>query len=76
MMKIKLYYNTSWLSKGDYSKAEEAQIYEQTLKDLEADPRWFLEHLDEIPEYRVFWKSYQHGTATLPYKYVKKTKGL
>lgn len=72
-MKIILRKRNSWLS-NHYSKMEEEQIYEETLKDVMLNMRWYLDNIEKLPEYRVSWKNYRNMTATIPGKYVNKRK--
>ena len=72
-MKTRLYYNTSWLHEAGHTLDEQAKIYEDTLKDVADNPRFYLDRLEELAEYRVSWKNYSRKcTPTLPLKYVNR----
>jgi len=73
-MKVRLMAKSQNLSDADYTIEEQAKIYEETLKDVYNNPRWYLDSLDFLRSYRVSWKTYRGRVATLPHRYTKKYK--
>jgi hypothetical protein len=65
---------TSWLKLNGFTKEEEQICYEEQLKDIFNNPREYLDNLEYLPEYRVYWKNYNYKTATIPYKFINKTQ--
>lgn len=64
------------LSESDYSLKDEAEIYDRTLKDVYANPRYYLDNLEFMRSYRVSWDNYAllnkgRHSAVLPYSFVK-----
>jgi hypothetical protein len=74
MIKIQINKNNSWLCEAGYEKEEEIKIYDDNLKDVLDNTRWYLDNLDYLVEYRVFWGNYNkfdrkgRKRATLPFK--------
>lgn len=62
------------LKDSGYTLEEEEIIYDDNLQDIYNNPRWYLNNLDSLSEYRVRWNDYSTKTAVLPYKHVKKRK--
>jgi hypothetical protein len=65
------------LYKGDsnilsYSIEEQAALYDSILADIYLDPRWYLDNLDYLPQFKVVWHDYRCKQAPAPYKYTKK----
>lgn len=72
MMEIKFVGKSQQLS-DLYSLEEQAGIYEQTLKDVFDNPRWYLDNLSFLASYRVSWKDYRKKNyPTLPYRFTLK----
>lgn len=65
-MKIKLYKNNNHLRDNDYSLAEEEKIFSDQLHELYHNPRWYLENLEFMQEYRVSWGNYRKPSITCP----------
>ncbi len=63
--------NSSWLTDADYSIEEQEEIYDMCLQDVIDNPRWYLDQLDYLAEFKVNWVNYTKQNATKPYKYVK-----
>ncbi len=55
--------NNTWLKSQDYTLKEEGNIYDEQLDDLYTNPRWYLNNLDYLDEYKVRWKCYTHKPA-------------
>ena len=78
MIQIKTYMkNTTWLSEQGYTKEEEADIYDRQLDDIMANPRWYLDNLEKLNEYKVSWNCYKkmkggRHNITTPYELVNK----
>lgn len=70
----------SRLADNGFSIEEEEKIYEEQLQEVFDNPRWYLDNLDYMVEYRVRWVDYKKGNnITLPRKFSnldKKEKGL
>lgn len=58
-MKIALTSGNNWLKDNDYSLEEEKEIYFLTLEDIYNNPRWYLDNLDYLVEYRVSFINYK-----------------
>jgi hypothetical protein len=46
------------LSASGYSREEQEAIYDKLLEDVIANPRWYLDNLEYMRAYQVFWKRY------------------
>lgn len=57
-MKIALLKNNNWLKENGYGKKEEREIYEETLKDVYENPRWYLDNITYLVEYRCSFINY------------------
>jgi hypothetical protein len=62
------------LKENGYSRTEQAMIYEEQLIEVIDNPRWYLDHLEEMVEYRVEWVCYRTQSITLPLKNTKNRK--
>lgn len=72
MMKIKFVGISQNLVDAGYEIYEQAKIYEDTLKDVYNNPRWYLDNLENLKSYRVQWKDYKTKSCTMPYRFTKK----
>ena len=70
--RIKLSNSSSWLRHAGHSIEEEAIIYDTLLQDVYENPRWYLDNLDYLCEFRVRWANYRQARGVIPYKFVKK----
>ena len=70
-IKIKFYGNSSWLKDSGYSIEEQGDIYDDLLEDIINNPRWYLDQLPYLPEFKVDWINYAKQNVTRPYKFVK-----
>ena len=70
MIQIRRHPNNSWLKESGYTKEEEIEIFDKQLVDILENTRWYLDHLDSMKTYRVFWFNPKKKNATFPYKYV------
>lgn len=75
-LEVRLYKNNNWLKRSGYTITEEGEVYDEQLQDIVANPRWYLDNLDYLCEYRVSWKNYRHTNPTKPREFVKITKHL
>ena len=71
----------SWLKDSGYTEEEEGAIYDATLEDLGDNPRWYLDNLEYLRDYRVSWHCYgrDNKMPVLPLEFIinsKKRKGL
>ncbi len=74
MIKIKIYNNSDWLKDNGYSVEDEEQIYDNQLHDVYLNPRWYLDNLSFMKDYRLSWANYhkrQKFVPTVPRRYVK-----
>lgn len=71
MIKLSLVKGKSLLKAAGYTVQEEEMIYSATLQDVIDNPRWYLDNLEYLSEYRVLWKDYKFLTPTLPHKFSK-----
>ena len=72
VVEILMFPNNNHLSDNGYTMDEEDSIYNRTLQDVLANPRWYLDNLPFLSEYRVSWQDYRKGRSpTLPHKYVR-----
>jgi len=74
-IKVKLADGNNWLKVVGYTIDEESEIYDSLLQDVYENPRWYLNSLEYLPEFRVSWKRYSNSCPTLPRK-PKKQKAL
>jgi hypothetical protein len=71
-MRLNLNLESNWLSNCGYSHQKQIEIYDEQLEDIMLNTRWYLDHLDEMKEYRVFWTRYTRKLkTTLPFRYKK-----
>ena len=69
----------SWLKDNGYYMDEEAEVYNATLQDVYDNPRWYLDNLEFLREYRVSWSCYTRkvkkgrSAITLPLGFINKT---
>ncbi len=75
-LELRFYTNTNHLKKNGYSFEEEVTIYKEQLLDVWENPRWYLDNLDFLCEYRVRWKNYRSKRPTMPHKFVNSKKAL
>ena len=77
-LKIELTSRNSWLKDSGYTVEQEEAIYDATLEDLGDNPRWYLDNLEYLKEYRVSWHCYGRDKTApvLPRRFIVKTKGL
>ena len=75
-IKIKyLHTNNTWLCNDMYCKEDQHKIYDDNLQDVLDNTRWYLDNLNYLKEYRVYWGNYNKfdkkgkRRATLPFNY-------
>lgn len=73
-MKLKLMKNNNHLKDNGYNRTEQALIYQEQLLELISNPRWYLDHLEEMVEYRVEWVCYSTQKITSPLNRIKNRK--
>jgi hypothetical protein len=77
MMKVKFYGKSSWLKDAGYTLEEEEKLYDEMLKDVLRNTRWYLDNLDTLHPFRVRWHTYSRVKSTpLPYKLAISKKAL
>ncbi len=64
--------SSSLLKTNGYTEKDEAEIYDALLQDVYDNPRWYLDNLDYLKEFRVRWIDYKTVKVTKPYKFVSK----
>ena len=57
-MKLYLLKYNNHLSANGYSKEDQEKIYKEQLEDLYNNPRYYLDQVSYMVEYRVFWQNY------------------
>ena len=65
---------SSWLNDSGYTREQQAKIYDDLLEDVLANPRWYLDQLDYLAEFKVHWIDYSKQKVTRPYCFVKPRK--
>lgn len=50
----------NWLKENGYTTEEERQVYKDCLKDIYNNPRWYLDNMDKLVEFRVSFINYKH----------------
>lgn len=73
MKKIKFMGKSQQL-KDCYTLDEEIEIYNDCLRDVHDNPRWYLDNLHMLASFRVSWKDYRYKYPTIPYEYTFKGK--
>jgi hypothetical protein len=71
MIQVRTHPNNNWLCDSGYSREEEQKLYDDQLQDILDNTRWYLDNLETLKTYRVYWKSYKEHSATLPFAHVK-----
>ena len=71
-MKIYLLKNNNHLTANGYDIEEQGELYDSQLAEIYANPRWYLDNLEYMVEYRVSWHDYRNNRPVTPRKYVKK----
>lgn len=66
----------TYLQENDYSKKEEQQTYDNLLKDILKNTRWYLDNLDYLCEFKVNWEEYHRKHYSRDYKRGIKCKAL
>jgi len=64
--------NSNWLSDAGYEVKEQEDVYDQLLDDVIANPRWYLDQLSYLAEFRVSWVNYAKQNVTRPYRFTKR----
>lgn len=68
--------NSSLLKNSGYSVKEEEELYDRLLEDVIQNPRWYLDNMLFMKEFRVRWADYKKQNITKPYRFVAKPKAL
>lgn len=58
-MKIALLKNNNWLLENGYSRTEEREAYAFCLHEIYENPRWYLDNLEYLVEFRVSFLNYK-----------------
>ena len=69
-LNISFYTRSNHLKENGYNKDTEVVIYEEQLKDIYENVRWYLDNLTYLHEYRVRWKDYRNKNPPVPYKFI------
>ena len=78
-IKLNLSKKSNWLIDAGYSIKVQEKIYDDLLEDVLENPRWYLDQLSYLSEFRVSWINYAKQNVTRPFKYSnprKKPKDL
>jgi len=65
-IKIRLAKNSNHLRDAEYTPEEEVIIYKVVLEDVYNNPRWYLDNLSFLPEFRLSWGNYRNNRAVKP----------
>jgi len=66
-LEINFMYDTnSWLKYNGYTLMEEIDLYKCSLQDVVDNPRWYLDNLHYLREFKVRWKCYTLGIKGSP----------
>lgn len=74
-LKFEKYNKSNWLKEHGYTPEQEEIVYDDQLDDILRNPRWYLDNLDDLKDYRLSWKNYGKDakfTPTVPRKFVRK----
>jgi hypothetical protein len=63
-----------WLKDEGFTLEEQETLYEQCLLSVYNNPRYYLDNLEFLREFKVSWADYSSVGITKPYKYCKKNK--
>ncbi len=69
---IRKHANNDWLKEAEYTPEEEEKLFDVTLQDVMDNTRWYLDNLEYLREYRVYWQCYSRKGVTLPRKLIKR----
>lgn len=72
-MKIALLKNNNWLGKNGYTIEEEYEIYNENIIDIYENPRWYLDNLYALVEYRVSFIDYKRKTIKKKDTFIKQS---
>ena len=67
-LKLALLKSNNHLSDNGYKLDEQEEVFEYQLNELLANPRWYLDNLDYMVEYRVCWGNYRKNSPICPRK--------
>ena len=65
-IKVRIIKTNNQLKSAGYEKEDEINIYNDVLKDVYANPRWYLNNLHYLAVFRVSWGDYRYNRAILP----------
>ena len=74
VFKLALLQNRGWLRDNGYTFSEEVEIYDEVLRSVLLNVRWYLDNLEDLREFRVRWGDYRSGNPVVPYHFVLKPK--
>jgi len=58
MIRLQIIPTNNWLRDNGYTPEEEIYIYSKQLEDIYDNPRWYLDNLDYLREYRTYFINY------------------
>lgn len=70
-MKLSLMKNNNHLLDNGFSICEQEKVYDEQLEELFYNPRWYLDNLEYMVEYRVSWGNYRNNRPIIPRKLLK-----
>lgn len=59
MFKVALLPHNNRLEANEYTKSEEKEIFASCLEDVYTNPRWYLDNLDYLHEFRCSFTYYK-----------------
>ena len=71
-MKVKLFPRNNRLANNGYSMKDEEDLYLRQLQEVLDKPRWYLDNLDNMREYRLSWVDYKSTKVSLPHEFCHK----
>lgn len=75
-MKLNLFPQNNRLSDNGFSLQEEEALYERQLREIIANPRWYLDNLDNMREYRVSWVNYKYTKISTPRRFCEQKEDM
>lgn len=75
---VKVHFETKsrWLKDLNYNIQEQAELYEQCLLDVYNNPRYYLDNLKYMQEFKVSWIDYKTQKITKPYRFCHEKEKL
>jgi hypothetical protein len=68
MIKTDMPHRNSWLSDSGYSEEEQIALFNKNIQDILDNTRWYLDNLEHLRDYKVFWQCYSRKGITFPFE--------